>query len=436
MRLVTSLLCLVLAFHITPNAGAAPLITDQGDQMEPDVYGASVVYRDRRYAGTLGYGVVAYDLVSGSKTVLNPTWSADNRPAVGESRAVWCDRRWNGSFGIVSTVIGSGVEDVIVQSGASAWGLDVNDRWVMWYRFGPNGETSINTFSFATSSHGALEPTRDSGGYYDVSTHLDHTSDRVMYRTMAGAYVAIDLASGLVLPSTVAEYELSSHAFYNGCSVWDEIGPQTGWDVHISNAAITTIGAAKFQQDGIAVSHTSKVVTAVFQGCFYAEEPDRSSAVRVVSNTPVQVGQNVRIQGRTNTAADEREVLADLVSPGDATAQVLPLGMSNRVVGGGPRGYQSGVAGGAGLNNIGLLVSVWGRVTQIGGGYLYINDGCDLGDGTLTGSQENVGIRVICDPADHDTGDYLVVTGISSCFRNPSGGIQRRILTRGAGDVR
>jgi hypothetical protein len=87
------------------------------------------------------------------------------------------------------------------------------------------------------------------------------------------------------------------------------------------------------------------------------------------------------------------------------------------------------------LNNIGLLVGTWGRVTQTGADYLYINDGANLKDGTLTGEEENVGVRVICDPAGNNAGDMLIATGVSSCFQTPSGKLARRILTRRAGDI-
>ncbi len=116
--------------------------------------------------------------------------------------------------------------------------------------------------------------------------------------------------------------------------------------------------------------------------------------------------------------------------------------MINRDVGGGawnydpgpPQSGQQGVIGGSGLNNVGLLIRTSGRVTQIGTDYLYIDDGSNLRDGTLTGAEENIGVRVICDPTGYNAGDYLIVTGISSCFETPSG-IVRRILTRKPEDI-
>lgn len=91
-------------------------------------------------------------------------------------------------------------------------------------------------------------------------------------------------------------------------------------------------------------------------------------------------------------------------------------------------------AGASDANNIGLLITATGKVTQKGGDYLYIDDGTNLKDGTLTGIEENVGVRVICNPAGYDSGDYLIVTGISSCFKNGTA-LARRILPRLPEDI-
>ena len=89
-----------------------------------------------------------------------------------------------------------------------------------------------------------------------------------------------------------------------------------------------------------------------------------------------------------------------------------PVGMSNRALGGGdygaPPNYQIGVTGGAGPNNVGLLVKVWGEATV--SGTTTIDDG------------SGVTVRIITNglttpPAD---GEYVTLTGISSIA--PGGG--------------
>ena len=209
---------------------------------------------------------------------------------------------------------------------------------------------------------------------------------------------------------------------------------------------LASIAQANKRKDGESVL-LSGVITAIFPGVIYLESPGRSSGIAVHGeDSTFSTGMTAGVIGTMGT--DDRgerfiesEGMGDLT---DALGQwlVKPVCVRNAAIGGASWQYdaetgagQQGVSGGSGLNNIGLLVTVWGRVTQVGDDYLYINDGSALKDGTLTGAEENLGVRVICDPSDYNTGDYLIVTGISSCFETPSG-LARRILTRRPEDVR
>jgi len=112
---------------------------------------------------------------------------------------------------------------------------------------------------------------------------------------------------------------------------------------------------------------------------------------------------------------------AVLFAAGAWGAVVEPLALTNRALGGGALNqYTPGVEGGVGLNNIGLLVRTWGRVTFVDttNQFFYIDDGSGLLDGY---SAECIGVRVsyanlapgntITPPAQ---GQFVVVTGISS----------------------
>lgn len=102
------------------------------------------------------------------------------------------------------------------------------------------------------------------------------------------------------------------------------------------------------------------------------------------------------------------------------TGGPAPLGVTSRSIGGGALNqYTPGVFEGSGLNNIGLLVRMWGKVTykNTDDKYFYIDDGY----GRLDGSG-HVGVRVSYDnlalgesfsPPDQ-VGDFVAVTGISS----------------------
>ena len=175
-------------------------------------------------------------------------------------------------------------------------------------------------------------------------------------------------------------------------------------------------------------------------GRIYVERANRSSGIRVDTAGDFAEGEVLNVSGtiQTDSLTGERYVSAVAPWPKLMGGSSMPgaLALPNRALGGGASGLQPGVLNGFGLNNIGLLVNAWGRVTQVGEDYLYIDDGSKLKDGTLTGAEENIGVRVICDPTDYDAGDYLIVTGISSCFETPSAQIARRILVRRPSDIR
>jgi hypothetical protein len=213
---------------------------------------------------------------------------------------------------------------------------------------------------------------------------------------------------------------------------------------------LTGVGAAsdmlfwlKCCEDGARVEVTGKIVSAVFADCFYIQDERRTSGIGVAWNgTMPALGDTVNVSGRMTRSGDERMIEATDVTVTAHGPAVAPLGLNQRLLGGGPhwvyagppaRG-QVGVEGGSGVNNIGLLVRMWGRVTQVGDGYLYLDDASGLKDGTLTGSTENRGVRIICVPGNYIPGDLYQVNGVSSCFRTPAGKVARRILSRGSED--
>jgi hypothetical protein len=106
-----------------------------------------------------------------------------------------------------------------------------------------------------------------------------------------------------------------------------------------------------------------------------------------------------------------------------ADADIAPLAISVRAIGGGQLNtYTLGVQNGVGLNNIGLLVRTWGKVTYVDTSnpsmFFYIDDGSNRSDGS-----PYTGVRVALDNlaagdtiAPPATNDIVAVTGISSTF--------------------
>jgi hypothetical protein len=217
-------------------------------------------------------------------------------------------------------------------------------------------------------------------------------------------------------------------------------GDTTGWDVFVRDR--WTVHDTEALGDGAGAVLSGNTATGGLAGAFYAEDADRSNAVKVIWAGAVTEGDRYRVDGTLDTDENgERCIIASNVRRID-TLPVELLYLRTDYLGGSDDDYdpltgegQRGVAGASSRNNIGLFIKAIGQVKQKGSGYLYIDDGALLKDGTLTGSEENIGVRAICDPAAYNTGDYLEVTGISSCFK-VGDDLQRRILTRRPEDIR
>ena len=181
-----------------------------------------------------------------------------------------------------------------------------------------------------------------------------------------------------------------------------------------------TIAEAKSQPDSAPVL-TSGVVTAVFGDSFYIESSDRSMGIRVEkADHGMVAGTTVQVAGHIMTDdMGERYIAATDIYNAGAT-DVLAFILNNKALGGGDYNYNSetgagqrGVAGGIGLNNIGLLVKITGRVTGVGSGFFYIDDGTHTKNGSLFS-----GVRIECGSnAEPMEKQYVTVTGVSSIVK-------------------
>jgi len=105
--------------------------------------------------------------------------------------------------------------------------------------------------------------------------------------------------------------------------------------------------------------------------------------------------------------------------------------MNNMYLGGGDWFYdsdtgagQKGISGGIGLNNIGALIRTWGNFTYVDETSFSIDDGSRIG--------------VICQVPDTVTinpaWEYVVVTGISSCYKDGDD-LRKLVLVRDQNDI-
>ncbi len=202
-----------------------------------------------------------------------------------------------------------------------------------------------------------------------------------------------------------------------------------------------TLKDAKLSPDGAPADITGAIVTRTGAGIFYAEAPDRSIGIRVsYAGTAPAEGDQVSISGFLSTTSEGERVIqaSQVVTTG--AALIKSLHVQTDSLGGQSWSYnssngsgQQGVTGATGLNNIGLLMTVTGRVTAVpDASAFYLDDGCSLNDGSgFSGVRVSLEGAGITPPA---LGSDVTVTGISSCYLT-EGVENRRVLLYKASDV-
>ena len=203
------------------------------------------------------------------------------------------------------------------------------------------------------------------------------------------------------------------------------------WAGEVPEPAVApTVAAAKLLPDGTFVSISGKIAASSeidFDSFFYIEEADRTCGIRVaVPGGPIAElvrGNVVNVIGTLGTTdAGERQLTGPMVLIVGSDAPLLPLAMPSFAVGGSDFGVppvgQYGVTDGFGLNNVGLLIATWGRVTDAGTGYIVVDDGSQ----TLV----TVDTATLTSPPNVD--DYVTVIGISSLYQSAPGADRLRFV--------
>jgi hypothetical protein len=261
--------------------------------------------------------------------------------------------------------------------------------------------------------------------------------------TIGGSNIVGWTNVGSATEVTKTGLSLSSGATYyfavqagNGYGSWTSSVNSNG--IKTPSAAVSIQGAKALADGSVSSDNKairSKLVSAAFPGYFYIQEPNGHYGLKVLSSAGVSPGYLVDIAGLMKGANSERYMDCTpnvvTVTVPNPIAGPYPVSLTNAAVGGTTLNVRTpGVAGSLGPNNIGLLVVACGKVTQrktTDPKYFYIDDGCALADGTTTGSDNNIGLRIVADPASYAAGSYVAVTGISSCFLD-GGVLKREIL--------
>lgn len=268
-----------------------------------------------------------------------------------------------------------------------------------------------------------IEPSSQQGASYDV----------LLGKSPGGMGL---IAQGLTRPNfQPAPLERRTKYFWQVISR-NECGTTEGPVWSFSTEAAPIIKPA----DETYVELRQVAVTSTGVDFFYVETTTRESGVRVhKADHGLAIGSVVNVSGVYKTNANcERYVEADDVTTTLATAFLKPLGLTNKSLGGGDWLYDSitgagqrGIDGAVGLNNIGLLVTVWGKVTARGRDWFYVDDGSRVQDGTGT-------VGVYCEApqgvAIPQIGNFVRVTGISSCELY-AGRLVNVLMARHAADI-
>ncbi len=224
----------------------------------------------------------------------------------------------------------------------------------------------------------------------------------------------------------------------NPARMWSAVGVSDGIQVSTGGSSVD-ISAAKHLPDQSGLTISGKIVTARFDGSFYVEEPDRSGGLKVLTegmSSPAE-GTRVSLAGAMTTDNGERALRLSTLAPAENVPVPASIGMSNASLGGSSQNsFAASVKGGTGLNNIGLLVTIWGRVTAAAPTNFQVDDGSGALDPTgLPGVKVTLtGLFPGTTMTPPSVGSYVRVTGISSI--EPAAPDHRRLLRpRSQGDV-
>ena len=281
-----------------------------------------------------------------------------------------------------------------------------------------------------------------------------------IYQTQPGTSAAAPFVSGeaALIWSKHPDWT-NAQVYYQILQTADDI-EDPGWDIYSGYgrvnayralteeiAATPTINATRTLPAGTAVYLQNKLLSTSstdIPNRLYIQEDDRSSGLLLsFAGAPpegLNAGDRVNVLGALTTISGERGIRNPLVTKvgSDTPPQAYP--MTNRALGGGPAGQQTGVVDhyslpremAKGANNIGLLVTSWGRVTAVAYDWFYMDDGNNLDDGT-----GHIGVCVSNGVLERPSvGQYALITGISGCEIPAGSPVARRVLRpRNSGDI-
>ena len=196
-------------------------------------------------------------------------------------------------------------------------------------------------------------------------------------------------------------------------------GPDIGPDEYVVYPPVTTIGGTIAISPGRTVDIPGALVSVALPGLFYIQSDDRASGIMVsLADHGFSKGDRVAVAGVLKVNADAERFIEAASAVGAGAGAVRPFVMRGAYLGGADTADQDfftgagkrGVTGGRGVNNIGLPVSVFGKVAGVDAATPKLWVTVDDGSG--------VAVRVLLPPAATAPaiGQFVMAAGASSCY--------------------
>ncbi len=329
--------------------------------------------------------------------------------------------------------------------------------------YAPGGAAGTLSYQEYATGTNAYSPTSPSAAYQagvwytvKIAANLDTKTYDLYFGPRGGSLTRVTPSGGVAFIKGSGGSQISYAA---GASFFTSQKIEPAGDLYIDNVVVTssvetpgTIAQAKLLPVNTSLALENQIASAgtdQMTGPFFYIQ-DQTGGIRVRSSSVARQGDMVSIYGTVRRAADngtstlrngEREINAMSVSVTYGPYPMpRPVGVVNHFIGGGPFGQidtdgfacqpgvwakSTGATSGydqiseVGLNNVGRLSRVWGRVAYADDAnrFFYVDDGSGVRDGSVLadGTASPNGVRVIVAPGTPligITGRFALVTGI------------------------
>ena len=220
---------------------------------------------------------------------------------------------------------------------------------------------------------------------------VDLAKVRIVFRTdhyptsASDGTVLIDRAAVSGTDSVTHTGLTNGVTYYYAVYVGDEVPNYSAASLVWGRPHLLSCNDAKGLADGQPINLKDRVISTMFTsgGYFYVQDPERMSGIRVVNpGAGYSVGRRINITGTMgsrmqNGYVAERQITGATLSLVSSGTAPRPLFLNCASVGGPALSPTiPGVLGATtGLNNMGLLVKIAGKVTGVFSNFVYVDDG-------------------------------------------------------------